>query len=166
MCLDAGATGVIFSTIESPEQSQEIIDFCRYPLHNGKRGCGLVRENQWGDGGVGTRIPIIIGQIETRKAVDNLKSILKCGFDMFIIGPYDLSNSLGRPCEWENSLFKKYINKIYSLIPSSKLGTFLPTLKNIEKFKSEKKDNKATPKLVVWGMDTDFIKNGINSISI
>jgi 2-keto-3-deoxy-L-rhamnonate aldolase RhmA len=49
MCLDAGVSGVIFSTIETKDAGKEIVDFCRYPLYNGKRGCGLVRENDWGD---------------------------------------------------------------------------------------------------------------------
>ena len=94
MCLDAGATGIIFSTIESYSQGKEIVEFCTYPLFKGKRGCGLVRENQWGEYSLGTNKPLIIGQIETQTAVDNLDSICTCGFDMFIIGPYDLSNSL------------------------------------------------------------------------
>jgi len=166
MCLDAGATGVIFSTVESYDQGKEIVDFCKYPLYNGKRGCGLVRENQWGDDCIGTKMPIIIGQIETKKSVDNLKSIYKCGFDMFIIGPYDLSNSLGCVCKWESSLYKKYVNKIYNIIDKDKLGMFLPTFKNIEQFNSDKKENKIVPKLIIWGMDTDFIKNGINTVKL
>ena len=166
MCLDAGATGIIFSTIESYEQGKEIVDFCKYPLYGGKRGCGLVRENQWGDDSIGTKMPIIIGQIETKKSVDNLKSIYKCGFDMFIIGPFDLSNSLGCICKWESPLYKKYINKIYSVINKDKLGMFLPTFKNIEQFNADTKENKIVPKLIIWGMDTDFIKNGINTIKL
>ena len=43
---------------------------------------------------------------------------------------------------------------------------FLPTFKNIEQFNADTKENKIVPKLIIWGMDTDFIKNGINVIKL
>lgn len=160
MCLDAGVTGVIFSTVESLKQGIEIIEFCKYPIHNGKRGCGLVRENQWGNDSIGTNRPLIIGQVETKKAVDDLESIYTCGFDMFIIGTYDLSNSIGCVGDWENKEYVACIDKIYRIISRDKLGIFLPTSKDINKFTRTKR--KIVPSLIIWGMDTDFIKEGIN----
>jgi 2-keto-3-deoxy-L-rhamnonate aldolase RhmA len=165
MCLDAGATGIIFSTIESYSQGKEIVEFCTYPLFKGKRGCGLVRENQWGEYSLGTNKPLIIGQIETQTAVDNLDSICTCGFDMFIIGPYDLSNSLNCVGDWQNLLYKMYISKIYNTIDHKKIGMFLPSKGNITEFLSNKKNNMFSPALIIWGMDTELIKSGINSIA-
>jgi 4-hydroxy-2-oxoheptanedioate aldolase len=161
MCLDAGVTGVIFSTIETKDIATEIIEYCNYPSRQGKRGCGLVRENGWGDRAVGINNPIIIGQIETKLAVDNIDSIVECGFDMFIIGPYDLSSSLGCVEDWNNKLYVSYISKIYDTISSDKLGLFLPTIKIIENFKNTKTQK---PSLLILGMDTTFIKLGIESI--
>ena len=63
MCLDAGATGIIFSTVENENQAQEIIDYCKYPKHGGKRGQGLVRENFWGKDKLQNIMPIVIAQI-------------------------------------------------------------------------------------------------------
>ena len=95
MCLDAGCDGIIFSTVESKKQAQEMIDYCRYPVYGGKRGQGLVRENKWGEELLGRNEPIVIAQIETKDGVDNLEEIVECGFDKYLIGPYDLSASLG-----------------------------------------------------------------------
>ena len=66
MSLDAGCDGVIFSTVESKEQAQEIIDYCRYPVFGGKRGQGLCRENKWGESDLGRHKPKVIAQIETK----------------------------------------------------------------------------------------------------
>jgi len=160
MCLDAGVNGVIFSTVETKEYGNQIIDFCRYPSYKGKRGCGLVRENKWGDQKLAINNPVIIGQIETKLAVDNIDDITQCGFDMYIIGPYDLSNSLGCVEEWNNTTYKTYISKINNKIPSNKLGSFLPSIEIIKNFKQTKTDQS----LLIFGLDTLFIKMGIETI--
>ena len=162
MCLDAGISGAIFSTVETYEIGRQIVRYCRYPLCQGDRGCGLVRENQWGELKLGTNKTILIGQIETKNGVDNIDEILDCGFDMFVIGPYDLSNSLNCAGNWDDVLYKSYISEIYYKIELNKLGLFLPTKKMIENFKQS---NQKRPELLIWGMDTDFIKEGINSIN-
>jgi len=41
MCLDAGADGIIFSTIETSEQCRQIAEICKFPRYGGKRGLGL-----------------------------------------------------------------------------------------------------------------------------
>jgi 2-dehydro-3-deoxyglucarate aldolase len=161
MCLDAGADGIIFSTIETPQLANEIIKYCNYPIYGGKRGSALVRENKWGKKSLTNKKPIIIGQIETKLAVDNIDKLLECGFDKFVIGPYDLSSSLGCTAQWEDKNFINYLNKIYNKIPLSKLGTFVPSTKDIELFKKETRNK---PELIIWGLDMDFIINGINNI--
>lgn len=163
MCLDAGIDGIIFSTIENPEISKKMIEYCNYPLYGGKRGSALVRENKWGREQMSNKKPIIIGQIETKTAVDNIDELLKCKFDKFVIGPYDLSSSLGCTAQWENKDYIKYINKIYNKIPLSKLGAFLPSVKDIKSFK---KPNKERPELIIWGLDIDFIISGVNNINL
>ena len=158
LCLDAGVHGVIFSTIEDYNQGKEVVEYCTYPCHGGRRGCGLVRENFWGDMELGKTRPLVIGQLETKRGVDNIEAIKLCGFDFFVIGPFDLSNSLGRVANWEDPLYKKYLQKIYDLIPYEQLGTFLPTTKNIEAFK---KTYTYSPGIIVSGMDTEYIKSGL-----
>lgn len=160
MCLDAGASGAIFSTVNDYNYGKQIVEYCSYPPL-GKRGCGIVRENRWGDFKLCENNPTLIAQIETQEAVDNLESIIKCGFDKYIIGPFDLSNSLNCVGDWDNKLYLSYISKIYNLIDISKLGLFLPTSDIINNFN---KDKYSKPSLLIYGMDILFIKDGISSI--
>ena len=159
MSLDAGCDGVIFSTIESKKQAKEIIDYCRYPVFGGKRGQGLCRENKWGESDVGRHKPDVIAQIETKDGVDNLDKIIKCGFDMYLIGPYDLSASLGCVEDFNNPMYIKYINKISDNIPKEKLGIHLP--KDVDKHYSKYKDYG----FVALGMDTTLLIEKIKDIS-
>jgi len=122
MILDAGATGIIFSTIESKEQTKEIMDFCKYPP-KGYRGQGLVRENAWGKKELGKAEPILVGQIETAKGVMNLcYDYIVESFDYFLIGPYDLSASLGSVGDFESPEYKDCIQTIEEKIPKDKMG--------------------------------------------
>jgi len=163
MCLDAGIDGIIFSTIETYEEGTNAIKYCTYPIHGGVRGSALVRENEYGDLEIGKKKPILIGQVETKRAVDNLSNILKCDFDYFVIGPYDLSASLGCTAQWNNPLYKKYIDEINTLIPQNRLGAFLPSKKDMNRFlETESK----RPGLLIWGLDADFIKQGIKDIKL
>lgn len=163
MCLDAGVDGVIFSTIEDYNTAVDIIEYCKYPSQGGKRGCGLVRENQWGDKQLDEHKPIIIGQIETQTAIDNIEELIKCDFDLFLIGPYDISSSLKIPGKFGDQTYLHYINKIYNFISLDKLGLFLPTKKDINNYKNL---NNKRPNLLILGMDTDFILESLNNINI
>jgi 2-keto-3-deoxy-L-rhamnonate aldolase RhmA len=163
MCLDAGVDGVIFSTIENFTEANEIINYCKYPSQGGKRGCGLVRENKWGEKQLDKHKPIIIGQIETKIAIDNLQELIQCEFDIFLIGPYDISSSLKIPGKFGDPIYLNYINKIYNVISLDKLGLFLPTSKDINNYKNL---NKKRPNLLIWGMDTDFILESLKNINV
>tara|TARA_B100001123_G_scaffold74689_3_gene84242 strand:+ start:46993 stop:47673 length:681 start_codon:yes stop_codon:yes gene_type:complete len=124
-CLDAGADGLIFSTIETTEQCEKIMEYSYY-APKGKRGLGLVRQNLWGEKNLLSPDPIIIPQIETKDAVDNLENILKFNFDYYLIGPYDLSLSLKIPGKFDNPQFICYINKVNELIERSRLAVHIP----------------------------------------
>lgn len=176
MCLDANISGVILSTVEDFDQAQEFYDYCIYPFKNkvenfsqdqmgvvrkshitqtgGKRGQGLVRENLWGKKKLNLRKPIIIPQIETEKGVNNIKSISSIAFDHFLIGPYDLSASLGEVGNFEGSRFKECIDKLKDAV-GDKIGFHIPTnVKNeIEKYKNYN--------FLALGMDTTFIQEKI-----
>jgi 2-dehydro-3-deoxyglucarate aldolase len=162
MCLDANVDGIVFSTIEHPQEAKEIIEYCTYPSQGGKRGCGLVRENGWGYKTLDKHKPIIIGQIETKTAVDNISELIKYNFDMFLIGPYDLSSSLNIPGQFDNPIYLEYLNKIYSSIPLSKLGLFLPSRQDNTIYKNSDTEK---PNLLIWGIDTDLILESLEKIN-
>lgn len=160
MCLDANADGIIFSTFEDEFGGYDLISYCNYPT-SGKRGCGLVRENKWGKETLCQKKPILIAQIETVQAVENIQAISKIPFDYFVIGPYDLSCSLGAPGNFESKMFLYYKSLIHKAIPLHKLGLFLPTFDNMKNI-----EHSDRPELIIWGMDTNFLTDGISRIEL
>jgi 2-dehydro-3-deoxyglucarate aldolase len=97
--LDAGAAGVIVPMVMSASQLRGIRDACRWPPA-GSRGVGFARANLFGKHFEAYRheaqTPLLVGMIEHVQALDGLEAILQTdGLDAVLIGPYDLSASLG-----------------------------------------------------------------------
>ncbi len=119
--LDCGAVGVMVPMIESLEQAQMLVGWTKFsPL--GKRGLG-------GSGvhtdyaSIGNRTPefmaeanqqtICIAQIESAKGVDSIEDIAAVkGLDALLIGPNDLSISLGCPGDLLNEKVQKAIGMV------------------------------------------------------
>jgi len=127
LCLDAGADGIIFSTVETQEQCELIHELCKYPLQGGRRGLGLVRQNKWGLGSLVAPPPRIIAQIETKKGIENIEEIYSHDFDYYMIGPYDLSASLGDPGNFESEEYKKALSDVTQIIPTHEMAVHIPT---------------------------------------
>lgn len=105
--MDAGAHGVIVPMVNTKEDAIKAVNAVKYPPV-GTRGVGLARAQgygleferykDWVNNG-----SIVIVQIEHIKAVENLEEILSVdGVDGFVVGPYDLSGSIGRPGEFNH----------------------------------------------------------------
>lgn len=104
--MDTGAHGVIVPMVNSKEEAQRAVDAVKYPPL-GNRPVGLSRAQGYGvdfdryKEWVSTD-SIVIVQIEHVKAVENLEDILTVdGVDGFIVGPYDLSGSMGVPGDFD-----------------------------------------------------------------
>jgi len=153
-CLDAGANGLIFSTVEDKTQARNIHEMCKYPKHDGKRGLGLVRQNRWGESELLSNPPILIAQIETKKGLKNLKKISKHDFDFYMIGPYDLSASLGVAGKFGDQKYLSAIEKIRSLIPLEKMAVHIPkdVTNHINKYENYG--------IIAVGMDTIVLLEG------
>lgn len=115
--LDAGADGVIVPMIKNKEDAQEAVNYVKYPPV-GKRGVGLNRAQKYGTAfksyqqWVKDEV-VIIPQIEHMEAVNNLEEILNTeGIDGIIVGPYDLSASMGHPGEYDREDVKEALKKI------------------------------------------------------
>ncbi len=97
--LDAGAYGVICPMVNTVEQAQNFVSYCRYPPA-GARSNGPIRAGIYG---VSTGYQktaneeiLCIPMIETQQAIDNLEAILDVpGIDAVYIGPSDLGFSMG-----------------------------------------------------------------------
>lgn len=117
--LDAGAGGVIVPMVESGDQLLAIRNSCCWPP-SGIRGVGFSRANLFGKYFEQyikeAQSPIIVAQIESIEAVNNLEDIIKVeGLDAIMIGPYDLSASLGVLGEYDNPLYLKALDDIGAL---------------------------------------------------
>ena len=107
--LDAGAGGVIVPQIESAAQLASVRDACRWPPA-GRRGVGFSRANLFGKHFEAYRkeaqAPLLVAMIESARAVEELDPILEVqGLDAVLVGPYDLSASMGRTGEFEAPQF-------------------------------------------------------------
>jgi len=117
--LDAGAGGVIVPMIESAEQLREVCGLCRWPPA-GRRGVGFSRANLFGKRFAAYReeaqAPLLVAMIEHVAAVERLESILKvAGLDAVLIGPYDLSASMGITAQFADPAFAATLQRIRAL---------------------------------------------------
>ncbi|BAO31129.1 HpcH/HpaI aldolase family protein [Sulfuritalea hydrogenivorans] len=117
--LDAGAGGVIVPMIESAEQLAGVRDACRWPPA-GTRGVGFSRANLFGKHFDAYReeaqAPLLVAMIEHHRAVANLEGILAVdGLDAILIGPYDLSASMGLTAQFDHPEFCAVMEKIRAL---------------------------------------------------
>ena len=115
--MDAGAHGIVVPMVKNAEEAKKAVASTRYEP-KGNRGVGLARAQGYGSN-FGEYLkwqessPIVIVQIEHVDSIDNLDSILNVeGVDGLIIGPYDLSASMGMPGDFENPEFIETINLI------------------------------------------------------
>jgi 2-dehydro-3-deoxyglucarate aldolase len=107
--LDAGAGGVIVPMIESAEQLTAVRNACRWPPA-GTRGVGFSRANLFGKNFQAYReeaqAPLLVAMIEHHHAIERLDSILAVeGLDAVLVGPYDLSASMGITAQFEHPQF-------------------------------------------------------------
>jgi len=114
--MDAGAHGVIVPMVNSKKEAEQAVKSVKYPT-DGIRSVGLSRAQKYGFDFNGykkwlEKESIVIVQIEHIKAINNLEAILCTpGVDGSIIGPYDLSGSLGCPGEFDRPEVKMELQK-------------------------------------------------------
>jgi 2-dehydro-3-deoxyglucarate aldolase/4-hydroxy-2-oxoheptanedioate aldolase len=99
--LDIGAAGIIAPGVNSAEEAEHIVRLCKYPPR-GSRGVGIGRAHGYGlrfkdyVARANDEIAVIL-QAENTRAVDNIAEIVRVpDVDAVLIGPYDLSASMGK----------------------------------------------------------------------
>lgn len=123
--LDAGAGGVIVPMVESAEQLTMVRDACRWPP-SGNRGVGFSRANLFGKYfdtySAEAQSPLLIAMIEHIDAIDNLENILQVdGLDGILVGPYDLSASMGVMAKFEDQVFVEAVAKVRTVCKKLKV---------------------------------------------
>jgi len=117
--LDCGAQGVIFPRVESPELLERAISWTKFPPR-GVRGFGLNPAHVDYERATIPQIlehmnenVMVVLQIETRLAVERREELLAVpGIDAVLIGPVDLSISLGVPGDFQHPAMIEAMEKI------------------------------------------------------
>ncbi len=105
--LDSGAAGLIIPMVNTAEEALSIIQASKYPPQ-GRRGIGLGRAQGYGLdfqnylAGANQTIAMIL-QVEHINAVNNIEQIVAVeGIDAILIGPNDLSASMGKTGQFDD----------------------------------------------------------------
>ena len=161
--MDAGAHGVIVPMVNSKDDAEKAVASVQYPP-KGFRGVGLARAQKYGVDFEGYKKwneqeSIVIVQIEHIKAVENLEAILSVpGVDGFIIGPYDLSGSLGVPGQFDHPEMLKALNRVKDVSEKmNALSGFHVISPEVEAFQEKVRDGY---KFIAHSLDVLFLGNG------
>ncbi len=102
--LDLGAQGVVVPMVNTREDAEQAVRFCRYPPV-GVRGFAPIRASRYLENlsdyisNANSTISLIV-QIETPEAVSNIDAILTTeGVNGIFIGPSDLASFMGFPAQ-------------------------------------------------------------------
>jgi 2-keto-3-deoxy-L-rhamnonate aldolase RhmA len=144
--LDAGAEGIMIPMTSTREQAEAIVRYSKYtPI--GQRGFGT----QTGQTDYkplkavefmkeANDHTLIIAQIETQEAVEHIDAILGVeGIDVGLIGPNDLSISLGIPDQMGSEILMKAIDKVVETGKKRKkaTGIHIGNVEAIKKWRSK-----------------------------
>ncbi len=117
--LDAGAEGIMVPMTSTKEQAEAIVRYSKYtPI--GQRGFGTQTGQTDYKPLKATEFmkeanehTLVIAQIETREAIENVDAIIATeGIDVGLIGPNDLSISLGIPDQLDSEIMTQAIEKV------------------------------------------------------
>ena len=125
--LDIGAVGVIVPQVHNATQAKKIITNCKY-APAGDRGVGIGRAHKYGIDferylkNANEETAVVL-QAESSEAVENINAIVALeGIDAILIGPYDLSASLGKPGEIDHPIVQAAITKIIEACQNAKIS--------------------------------------------
>ena len=162
--LDAGSLGLILPMIENPLHLDSLIKKTVYPP-TGNRSVGYSNSNEFGknlNSDLENKFrPIVIIQIESKLGVENIEEITnQSGIDGILIGPYDLSSSLGCPGDFSNKNYQDALNKIYKVLSKKNIANgyhiVIPEPSELLKRKEEGYN------FIAYGTESSFMKSFFN----
>ncbi len=151
--------------INSAEDASRAVRFCKYPPQ-GSRSVGLFRAQGYGArlaeylASANQQIAVIV-QVEHILAVNNLEGILAVdGVDAVLVGPYDLSASMGRIGQVEHPEVQAAIQRVRRVCQARgiPLGIFATTAERAKAYIQEGYH------LVAVGSDTLMLGNSSREI--
>lgn len=164
--LDQGAHGVMVPMLETPEMAQTLVKYSKYQPVGGRGFASAIAHVAYSGAGKHPEIMekanntiVTIAQIETKLSVDNADAIASTeGIDALLIGPNDLSLSLGIPGDLYNPIEIEAIGHVAAACKKHKkaFGLHAPA-KLLEMFINDMA-------LVMFQTDTDILAAGFANI--
>jgi len=163
--LDLGPAGIIVPQLRSKEDAELAVRCARYPPE-GERSVGIARAHGYGMDFQGyveraNRDTALILQVEHIMAVENIDAILEVpGVDALLVGPYDLSGSMGIIGEVNEPGLKAAITTVRQrcLEAGMPVGIFSADLQTAKAYMDE------GFRLLVIGTDTFMLGNTAVSV--
>ncbi len=117
--LDVGAMGIVVPRVHSPQEAQSAVDYMKF-TPTGRRGFGLrsiITDFKWTNARAemasANNETLTVLQIESKEGLASVEEIASVPqVDALMIGPYDLSISLGIAEEFENPVFWKAVERV------------------------------------------------------
>jgi 2-keto-3-deoxy-L-rhamnonate aldolase RhmA len=163
--LDLGAAGIIVPQVNTAEQAANVVRWARY-APEGARGVGLARAHGYGQRfreylEAANREIAVVVQAEHALAVDNIDAIARVpGVDAVLLGPYDLSASLGKTGQIDDPAVVCAIRRVTDACRAAgmPLGYFGVTAAAVAPYVAQGYT------LIVAGVDTLFLGNGAKAL--
>jgi len=158
--LDQGAMGIMLPRIETRKEVEKLVELMKYPPW-GKRGCSSDAphaEYIFGDltefVNVNNEDTLVIAQIERKAAVEHIDDLLSIpGVDVALIGPEDLSVSLGIPGQNLHPMMVEAIDKVIQSAQRFKVvaGIHMGNLEALKKWMAR------GMRMIMYSSDLGFI---------
>jgi 2-dehydro-3-deoxyglucarate aldolase len=163
--LDLGAHGIIVPQVNTAKQAASVVRWARY-APEGARGVGLARAHGYGVRfreylSAANREIAVIVQAEHAHAVENIDAIVRvAGVDAVLLGPYDLSASLGKMGQVDDSQVVEAIDRVTEACRAvgMPLGYFGVTAAAVQPYLARGYT------LIVAGVDTLYLANGARAL--
>jgi len=165
--MDCGADGIIAPNIRNVKEVNDAVNFMKYPPE-GIRGAGLFSAQNFGNNfdsyyRNNNKETVLVVQIENREAVKNLNEIVAVKhIDALMIGPYDLTSSLGIAGEFDNSLYLNELDKIKSIALKNNIPIGMHIVEpDFDKLRIAKEEGYS---FLGYGLDFKFIISHLNKL--
>jgi 2-dehydro-3-deoxyglucarate aldolase len=163
--LDLGAHGIIVPQVNTAEQAADVVRWARY-APEGSRGVGLARAHGYGLKfreylSAANREIAVVVQAEHVRAVDNIDAIVRVpGVDAVLLGPYDLSASLGKLGKIDDPAVVAAIDRVTEACKTAgmPLGYFGVTAAAVRPYVARGYT------LLVAGVDTLYLASGASAL--
>jgi 4-hydroxy-2-oxoheptanedioate aldolase len=140
MALDGGAAGIIVPYVETAAQARELVGAVKFGPLKGRRLTRILAGDETPEPALAAYLErhnasrLLVLNIESRPALDQLDDILAVpGLDAVLIGPHDLSCSLGEPEAYGTAAFEEAVTTIFAKARAHGLGAGIHSWMGVER---------------------------------